>query len=174
MQYLIRPETASDLSQISNVTRQAFNSTAEVTLIEKLRKAIDFLPPLSLVAVKGQQVLGHILFSPMRIVSENGDRTMSLALAPLSVLQEFQRKGVGGALIRQGLNTAKDLGYSSVIVLGHAEYYPRFGFKPASHWNITCPFPTPDEAFLALELLPHALDGVAGVVEYAPVFYELE
>lgn len=99
---------------------------------------------------------------------------MSLALAPLSVMPEFQRKGVGSALIRQGLHNAKDLGYSSVIDLGHADYYPRFGFKPASSWNITCPFPTPDEAFMALELLPHALDGIAGVVEYAPAFYELE
>jgi predicted N-acetyltransferase YhbS len=174
MQYLIRPETASDLDQISNVTRQAFDSSAEVTMIEKLRKGIDFLLQLSLVALKGHQVLGHILFSPIRIVSENGDRTMSLALAPLSVLPEFQRKGVGSALILQGLHTAKDLSYSSVIVLGHADYYPRFGFKPASHWNITCPFPSPDEAFMALELLPHVLDGVDGVVEYAPAFYELE
>ena len=174
MKFRIRPETASDLNQIANVTRQAFDSTAEVNLIEKLRKGIDFLPQLSLVAVKGHQVLGHILFTPIRIVSENGDPTMLLALAPMSVLPEFQRKGVGSALIRQGLHTAKDLGYSSVIVLGHTDYYPRFGFKPARYWNITCPFPSPDEAFMALELLPHALDGVAGVVEYAPAFYELE
>ena len=94
----------------------------------------------------------------------------SLALAPMAVLPEYQNKGVGSQLVRTGLMQAGSMDHKSVIVLGHPEYYPRFGFAPASRWQIKPPFDVPDEAFMALELKEGALKDVCGVVEYPKAF----
>lgn len=175
MPYLIRPETEGDYDQISEVNDMAFGTTAESFLILKLRNKIGFVPGLSLVTVDRDRVVGHILFNPVRIISRQGEPLISLSLAPMSVLPEYQRKGIGSALVREGLRRSKELAYGSVIVLGHAGYYPRFGFLPASLWQIICPFPAPDESFMALELISGALRGaIGGVVEYPPEFYEME
>jgi putative acetyltransferase len=175
MQYLIRPEKEGDFDQISQVNDIAFGTPGEALLVLKLRNRIDFIPGLSLVAVVGDRVVGHILLYPVRIISRRGQPVTSLSLAPMSVLPEYQRKGIGSALVREGLKRSKESGYESVIVLGHADYYPRFGFLPASRWKIICLFPAPDEAFMALELISGALKGVeGGVVEYPPEFYELD
>lgn len=96
----------------------------------------------------------------------------SLALAPVSVLPEYQNKGIGSKLIRESLNIAKELGFKSVIALGHDKYYPRFGFKPASTWGIKASFPVPDEAFMALELEVGGLDGVTETVIYSKELFE--
>ncbi|WP_455367207.1 GNAT family N-acetyltransferase, partial [[Eubacterium] cellulosolvens] len=117
-------------------------------------------------------IVGHILFSKIKIRGEKDHET--LALAPMAVLPKFQKQGIGGKLIREGLNKARELGFDSVIVLGHNEYYPRFGFERASKWNITCPFEVPDEAFMAIELNPGALSVKAGIVEYPKEFSERE
>ncbi|WP_262429174.1 GNAT family N-acetyltransferase [Paratissierella segnis] len=95
-----------------------------------------------------------------------------MALAPVSVLPEYQDRGIGTNLINKSINIAKKLGYKSVIVLGHENYYPRFGFKPASKWGIKAPFDVPDESFMALELNDGSLDGVTGTVVYAKEFFE--
>lgn len=175
MSYLIRPEKEGDCSQISEVHEMAFGTTAEAFLVLKLRKTIGFIHGLSLVAIDRDRVVGHILFYPVRIISRQGQPVTALSLAPMSVLPEYQRKGIGSALVREGLKRSKELGYGSVIVLGHAGYYPRFGFLPASRWQIICPFPAPDEAFMALELISGALKGTeGGVVEYPPEFYEMD
>jgi len=94
----------------------------------------------------------------------------ALVLAPMAVLPEFQRQGIGGKLIREGLNKAKELGFDSVTVLGHKDYYPRFGFERASKWNIKSPFEVPDEAFMAIELKPGALAEKTGTLEYPEEF----
>ena len=115
------------------------------------------------------ELVGHILFTRMAIKA--GDRSHSaLALAPLAVLPAHQRSGIGSALVKHGLAESTRLGHRIVIVLGHPEYYPRFGFLPASRFGIRAPFEARPEAFMALELQPGALQHVHGEVEYAPEF----
>lgn len=172
MNLLIRPEQEKDYSRITEINDRAFGQPGEGKLVEKLRRSESFLPELSLVAEQESSLVGHILFSRIVIVSGSA-REPSIALAPMSVLPEWQKKGIGSQLVREGLRQAKELGHGSVIVLGHPEYYPRFDFQPASRWDIRPPFEAPDEAFLALELEPGALAGKSGVVEYPPEFQEV-
>ena len=93
-----------------------------------------------------------------------------LGLAPMAVAPEYQQQGIGSALVRSGLEHCRAAGYKAVIVLGHPRYYPRFGFVPASHFNIRSQYDAPDEAFMALELEPGALGEIGGVVKYHPLF----
>lgn len=116
-------------------------------------------------------LFGHILFSKIKIVNE-GKTAESLALAPVSVLPKYQNQGVGRRLIEEGIKAAKELGYGSVIVLGHPEYYPKFGFEKASLWGIKAPFEVPDDAFMVLELSENGLKDHSGVVEYSAAFFE--
>ncbi|MFK2827029.1 N-acetyltransferase [Bacillus sp. B190/17] len=145
----------------------------EHQLVSRIRKSNSFIPKLSLVALDKDhnKILGHILLSSIKI---NNDKQIaeSLALAPVSVLPEYQNKGIGRRLILEALKEAKNLGYHSVVVLGHPEYYPKFGFKKASIWGIHAPFEVPDEAFMVLELKESTLAHVSGVVEYPSVFFE--
>ncbi|KIN51970.1 hypothetical protein B4146_2298 [Bacillus subtilis] len=118
-----------------------------------------------------KDIVGHVLLSKIKII--DGDNTVdSLALAPVSVAPDYQKKGIGSKLIRTALKNAIELGYRSVIVLGHKDYYPRFGFKPASLWNIKAPFEVPDEVFMALELADNSLEDVQGIVNYSKAFFE--
>jgi putative acetyltransferase len=133
--------------------------------VEALRNNPRFLPGLSLVATCGGDVVGHILFFPIDIVTPGG-RIESLSLAPLAVHPDFQAKGIGGMLTESGTKAARDMGFESIICMGHPGYYPRFGFRPASRWSIKPPMEAPDEAFMALELVEGSLEGKAGVVEY--------
>jgi putative acetyltransferase len=167
----IRPETAEDYAAVHEVNALAFVREVEARLVEALRRMPDFIPELSLVAVEGGRVVGHILFSPLVIETKDG-AFPALALAVLAVRPEFQRQGIGSALVRDGLERCRSLGHRIVVVIGHPEYYPRFGFSPARARGLEVPFPVPDEAFLALELVPGALDGVAGMVKYPPPFSE--
>ena len=171
MNLKIRNETKKDFSTITNVNDLAFKQTNEGKLVESLRKSTSFVPELSLVALTDDKVVGHILFYPVKIKSaENEYETLSLA--PMSVLPEYQHKGIGSKLVLAGLEKAKELGYKSVIVLGHPNYYPKFGFEPASRWKITAPFDAPDEAFIALELVEGELINKSGTVEYPHEFFE--
>ena len=92
----------------------------------------------------------------------------------MAVIPEYQRKGIESKLIKKGIEKAKELGFDSIIVLGHEDYYPKFGFERASKWNIRCPFEVPDEAFMAIELTEKALEGKAGTVKYPDEFMEVE
>ena len=98
----------------------------------------------------------------------------SLALAPMAVIPEFQKQGIGTKLIKKGIEQAKELGFDSIVVLGHKEYYPKFGFIRASNWSIKCPFEVPDEAFMAIELTERAFEDKAGTVKYPDEFMEVE
>ena len=168
---MIRPETISDYPAIKAINDLAFGHSNEGILVEKLRNTPDFIPDMSMVAESGDKIIGHILFYPVKI--NDGDMAhTSLALAPMSVHPAYQRGGVGKALVKEGLKRARDLGFSSVIVLGHPEYYPRFGFKPASAFGIKTPFKVPENIFLAIELVDGALKNVKGVVEYPKPFKE--
>ena len=171
----IRKEIPDDYAGVINLTEKAFE-TLEISdhnegkLVEKLRKSPNFIDKLSLVAELNGQVIGHILFTPIRI--ENGqEKFESLILAPVSVLPEFQKIGIGSQLIRTGHQKAFELGFHSVILIGHPEYYPRFGYKPASKWGIKSPIPLPsDDVFMAIELNNGALTNVSGTVVFPPEF----
>ena len=107
------------------------------------------------------------------MIQDNDIQYPSLSLAPLSVLPVYQRKGVGKQLISEGLKQAKSMGFQSVIVLGHPDYYPKFGFKLAGSWNIKAPFAVPVNAFFALELTESGLHGVSGTVQYPREFNDV-
>lgn len=166
----IRPERSADHAAVRAVNDAAFGQPAEGGLVEALRRSPVFIPELSLVAeAEDGAIVGHVLFTRLKVV-EQAVTHAALALAPMAVLPAWQRRGVGSALVRRGLADARDLGHSVVVVLGHPEYYPRFGFLRASRFDIRPPFDAPDEAFLVLALRPGALDPVRGVVEYPPEF----
>ena len=126
---------------------------------------------LSLVATIDERVVGHILFTPVTI--EPPVECRIAGLAPMAVRPAHQRAGIGGQLIRAGLEECRRRGYSAVVVLGHPEYYPRFGFAPAHTFDLTCEFPSPPEAFMAMELEAGALRTIRGVVRYQPQFAEV-
>ena len=167
----IRPETVEDYAAIREVNTLAFGREVEARLVENLRRLPDFIPELSLVGIEAGQVVGHILFSPLVIETQEG-AVPAVALATLAVRPEFQNQGIGSELVRDGLERCRSLGHRIVVVIGHPKYYPRFGFSPARAQGLEVPFPVPDEAFLVLELVPGALDGVAGTVRYPPPFEE--
>jgi len=169
---LIRKEEKKDYKKIYIVNRLAFGQENESKLIEKIRKGGNFIPDLSLVAKVDSKIVGHILFSKIKIVGNSIFET--LALAPMAVIPAFQKQGIGSKLIKKGMAKAKELGFDSIIVMGHKDYYPKFGFKRASTWNIKCPFKVPDEAFMAIELTKKALEGKAGIVNYPHEFMEDE
>jgi predicted N-acetyltransferase YhbS len=168
----IRQEQEKDIDAVYQVVKTAFEtmelaSGDEQDLVNRLRESNAFIPELSLVAEQDGKIIGHILFTRMKI----GEH-VSLALAPVAVLPDCQGQGVGNKLILEGHRIAKELGYRSVIVVGHPRYYPRFGYRPASRWMIAAPFKVPDEAFMAFELADAGLEGVSGEIEYAKEFFE--
>ncbi|MCB0550424.1 MAG: N-acetyltransferase [Phaeodactylibacter sp.] len=169
MKVKIRAEEARDYAAIREVNDAAFEQGKEGQLVEALRAMPDFITGLSLVAEAGDKIVGHILFSPAEIRDKQAVHPI-IALAPMAVLPSCQGRGIGSQLVEEGLRRAQQLGYTAVIVLGHEWFYPRFGFRPASRWNIRCPFPVPDAAFMAIELQQGALKGVKGVVRYSKPF----
>lgn len=170
MEIRFRKEVKEDYKQVYEINKLAFGQDKESILIEKIRKGPNFVPELSLVAEKDNEIVGHILFSKMKIVGEIEYET--LMLAPLAVIPELQKQGIGGKLVKKGIEKAIELGFDSIIVVGHKDYYPRFGFQKASKWGIKCPFEVPDGAFMAIELTEKALENKAGVVQFPEEFME--
>jgi putative acetyltransferase len=166
MDLLIRKETKKDHDAIYEVNKLAFRREKESRLVDIIRNGNNFIPDLSLVAEIDGKIIGHILFSKIEI--HGNAKFISLALAPLAVIPEFQRKGIGAKLIEEGIRKAKELNFESIILVGHKEYYPRFGFKKASEWKIKCPFEVPDEAFMAIELSEDSLKDKSGTVIFPP------
>jgi predicted N-acetyltransferase YhbS len=130
-----------------------------------------FVPELSLVAERNKAIVGHLMLTKL-LIKNDGQNYEALALAPVSVLPEYQNQGIGSQLIIHGLKKSKEMGFKSIVVLGHEAYYPRFGFKPASTWGIKAPFDVPDESFMALELEDGILGDVSGTVVYCKEFFE--
>lgn len=167
---LIRQETADDYGEVYNVVKSAFASAehsdgTEQDLVEKLRKSAGFVPELSLVAEKDGKIVGHIMFTKIHIAD-----SIQLALAPLSVLGEYQRQGVGKALIKEGHSIAARLGYGWSVVLGDSGYYTQSGYDNAESFGIFPPsFDIPSENFMAIKLTENAPE-VFGFVEYASEF----
>lgn len=163
----IRKETCAVTISIRHANNQAFGRENESELIEKLRNR--GVLTISLVAVVNNGVGGRIAFSPVTI--ESGSSSWeAIALAPMSVLPEYQRKGIGSQLVYAGLEECRRLGHQIVVVLGHPNYYPRFGFIPARLKGINCEYEVPEEAWMILELQEEALAGRRGTVRFQPEF----
>lgn len=164
---IIRPETPEDITAVYHINSLAFGKTAEAELVNVLRweKAII----LSLVAVLDGQPVGHALFSPVTVETEQ-HVWEAVALGPVAVLPSYQQQGIGAALIRAGLEQCHSMGQSVVFVLGHSAYYPRFGFTPTHPFGIRCEFKVPDELFMVAELEPGAINGRMGIVRYHSAF----
>ena len=169
----IREETPADYDAVRQVNRLAFNTDLEARLVDRLRA--DGLAIASLVAVVDGRIAGHIFFSPVRVErDDDGPPLRAASLAPMAVRPELQRRGVGSALVRRGLELCRERDESIAVVLGHAAYYPRFGFSAALARSLRNPFlDGTSAAWMALELRPGALAGVSGTVRYPPVFDEL-
>jgi putative acetyltransferase len=144
----IRTERAEDHAAVRAVNEEAFGQPAEARLVDALRADAAFRPELSLVAVDAEQVVGH----PLMTVAALDSGAPVLALAPMAVRQTHQRTGVGTALVEEGIRRARETTIPLIVVLGHPEYYPRFGFRPARELDVIAPFDVPDEAWMALPL----------------------
>jgi putative acetyltransferase len=175
----IRAEQPEDIAAIYQVIVTAFGRQSEADLVDRLRGVAS---TFSFVAVEFEQIIGHIFFSPVviphsrysMIANASTNDSLILGLAPVAILPEYQRQGIGSLLIQHGLKECDRLGCQAVVVLGSSKYYPKFGFRPAKEMQLSCEYPVPDEAFMVLELKKGGLDGYVGTVKYRPEFDELE
>lgn len=172
---IIRQECRNDYKQVFALVEAAFRDMKyadgdEQYLVDRIRKSEFYIPELSLVAEQDGSLLGHIMFSRIWIHTNTG-KEESLILAPVSVLPEYQGRGIGSRLITEGHHIAGKLGFKSVILVGHENYYPRFGYKRCSNYGIKLPLEVPDENALALELVEGALNGLNGTAEFPPAFF---
>lgn len=173
----IRQERNGDLPTILDLIESAFRNVPESDhkerlLVERLHGSETFIPQLSLVAeTDGGRIVGYILLTEVEIVSKNKVVT-SLGVAPLAVLPEFQNRGIGGMLLKTAHEMAASLGYGTTVLLGHKDYYPRFGYCKAIDFGIEFPFDAPYEFCMVAELLPDAFESVCGTVRYPAAFFE--
>ncbi|MBK9709501.1 MAG: N-acetyltransferase [Acidobacteria bacterium] len=166
----IRSERPDDYPAVREIIERAFGGIAEARIVDLIRAANKDL--VSLVAVDQNRVVGHILFSPVT-VAEAPENFRGVGLAPLSVLPEFQNTGIGSRLVREGLEACRRQGCQVVVVLGHIEYYPRFGFVRAKDYGLDNEYNAVD-SFMVLELEEGFLERIHGLVKYAPEFREAE
>lgn len=172
----VREETPADAALVSDVVRRAyaavpFSNHREHLMVERLRASSAFVPPLSLVAEVRGEPAGHIMLTRITI-RDGAVSTPSLALAPLSVVPEFQGRSVGSALVHEAHRRARALGFRSVVVVGIAGYYGRFGYVPLGLYPVTVPFEVRPENCGIHALCEGGLDGLRGVIEYAPEWME--
>jgi putative acetyltransferase len=166
----MRPETPSDYSSITEVNIKAFGIENEAKLIEKIRSSPGYIPELSLVAEIDNKIVGYILFSYIDLVNE---QTLPvLGLAPLAVLPEYQNQGIGTILVETGLEVANQKKEALVVVLGHPEYYYRFGFQTSINYQIQSPFDVPEEVFM-VKILSSYQEKYQGKIVYPPAFNEV-
>lgn len=166
----IREERIEDYNAVRIVNDRAFEAQEEGKIVEKLRKSCP--NAVSLVAVLDEKVVGHIFFSPVTIDNEE-KHVIGMGLAPMAVLPEFQKQGVGSLLVKEGLQRIRETDCPFIIVLGHVDYYPRFGFERASKYGLRCQWDgVPDEAFMVMILDEYAMAGISGVAKYRSEFEE--
>lgn len=168
----IRPETGADVDAIRRVNDLAFGTTGEGRLVDALRAAAT--PFVSLVAEDDGEIVGHIAFSPVTVEREDGRRFTIAGLAPMTVTPSRQKEGIGSMLVEAGLDACRRAGFTAVVVLGHPEYYPRFGFAPASRSGLRSEYDVPDEAFMLMELAPGGADELRGLARYHAAFALVE
>lgn len=172
-------EQGGDLPLIRTLVETAFADVRESDhrehlLVERLHRSGTFTPQLSLVAQTEEgNIVGYILLTRVEIAATNGMAT-SLAVAPLAVLPEFQKKGIGGMLLQEAHRRAASLGYGTAVLLGHKDYYPRFGYRKAIDFGVEFPFDVPCDYCMIAELLPDATRGLCGRIRYPDAFFEEE
>lgn len=164
---IIRAENTKDRDAIHRVVELAFGGRSEADLVDALRENAS--PCISLVATLDEKVVGHIFFSPVTVEAE-ASTFAAMGLAPMAVLPDYQNQGIGSQLVREGLRECVRLGHDIVVVLGHPEFYPRFGFAPASLKGLRSEYDVRDEVFMVVELSEGALGGRRGLVKYHPEF----
>lgn len=162
----IRTEEQKDWAAVHAVNVSAFETPAEANLVDALRQ--EARPVVSLVAEDAGAIVGHIMFSPVSLPGHADLKIMGLA--PMAVAPKYQRKGIGSALVRDGLEECRYLGCGAVVVLGHPEYYPRFGFAPGARFGIGCEYDAPEATFMVIELQAGFLRGASGKVKYHQAF----
>jgi len=185
MQVKIKRFKKRDFEEIEMLLKVAFDRDSVANIVKELLDTADFIPELTRVARISGQIIGVIVYSHAQIIKGKkivyshaqiikGKKIhQTISMAPMAVLPAYQNLGIGGELIRNSFAKARELNYQSVIVMGHEEYYPRFGFKQASEFGIIPPFDVPDENFMALELFPDTLSGISGKVKYHPLFDDM-
>ncbi|MGF1699646.1 N-acetyltransferase [Photobacterium makurazakiensis] len=166
---LIRTEAPADILPIDALLKSVFETDAEAQLVMKLRE--NGKRTLSLVACSDEgEILGHLFFSP---VTCDGVDDNWQGLAPLAIKAEYQRQGIGQALMEEAKLMLADFGYPVVVVLGHSDYYPKVGFVKASDHGLASTYPVPDEAFMVLELIPNTLGDRTGTIAYCEEFADV-
>jgi putative acetyltransferase len=163
----IRPEDEGDHAAVRQINLRAFETNLEADLVDAVRPTAK--PLVSLVAELDGAVVGHILFTPVT-VRDGETASSAIGLGPMAVLPELQRRAIGSRLVEAGLEACRELGENAVVVLGHADYYPRFGFRPAAELGLRYRGPDFDPFFFVAELENGALDAIKGMVEYLPEF----
>lgn len=166
---IIRKETEADIDAIYTVNVAAFPAKDEANLVNRIRDSGSKI--ISLVAEEKSKIVGHILFSPARL--EEYVELKLMGLAPMAVLPEFQNQGIGSMLVQAGLNHCREMDIGAIIVLGHPQFYPRFGFVPASRFETCSAYDVADEFFMAQELIPNYLANYQGKFEYHLAFSEM-
>lgn len=167
----VRPETAEDIRAIDVVHISAFGGEAEAHLVSALRESTTYNRELSQVAELGGRIVGHVLLTRV-LLRKDGEEKHVLALGPMSVVPSQSHRGIGSELINASIKLAKDKGYGAIVVLGHPEYYKRFGFVPARDLRVSCNLPAPEDALTAMEIVDGNLAG-GGHVEYPEPFVSL-
>ncbi len=172
MQVKIKRIKKRDFEEVEMLLKVAFDGDSVAELVKELINTSSFIPELTRVARINDQIIGIIVYSHAQII--RGKKVHdSISMAPLAVLPAYQNLEIGSQLIRNSFAKAKELQYPSVLVMGHEDYYPRFGFKLASEYGITCPFDVPEENFMVFEFFPNALSGVSGKVKYDALFNDM-
>jgi len=171
----IKTATPVDYKQIEQVIREAFTSSEhgygnEAELVEKIRDSTSFVAELEVVALENQRVVGYGLLSEVVVIDDAKKVYVGLVLAPLAVALNAQNKGIGGAILIELEHRAQALNYQFISILGHPNYYSKFGYTPASEFEITAPFDVPNEAFMIKALTKGALDTISGIVNYSEAF----
>ncbi len=175
MDITLRRERPEDYRVVEELTREAFWGKTrpdcdEHLLAHRMRAVPAFVPELDWVAEAGGQIVGNILYTLSKIVTEDGAAYETLSFGPLSVLPAWQNRGVGGALLTHTIAEAKRLGYRAILFFGHPDYYPRYGFRRASEFHVTTSTGDSFDAFMAMPLFDGALDGITGRYYEDPVF----
>lgn len=167
---LTRPEQPALFPAISQVHQAAFGQPTEAELVARLREGTGYNPKLGIMALYDGQVVGHVMFSPVNIA--DAPPLAAMGLAPLGVLPEYQHQGIGSALVYEGLEACRRAKIAVVVVLGDPQYYRRFGFRLARDFGLTSKYDPEGAHFMAQALIPNALDGLSGTVDYSPIFDE--
>lgn len=169
---IIRREKTDDIPSIREVNLSAFKGPGEAQVVDLLRESGETF--ISIVAEIDGQVGGHILFTPVRLATDTGETINGMGLAPLAVHPEYQNQGIGSILCEAGVEEMKDKGVPFVVVLGHSAYYHRFGFEPASKYDLRCAYEdVPTEASMIKVFQPQVLEGLSGVIYYRQEFDEV-